>query len=196
MKRSKCILITIFSICLLGISFFISSCSLIRPKIKKDLSYWQNNDYSEFDYDGRLLESFLPKYNSELKYTNAEFYYHEGCLSFDYADDAYCLELDFSATEYIKTKESIEQNYTFLTEIALEYENLSLDNFKIGDYDVRLVDIRDPDFTRFPHEIEIIAFNESVNRIRYCYIVCMSLDYLENEADLKNWITINLKIGW
>ncbi len=195
MKRGKCILITIFNICLLGISFFISSCSLVKPKIKRDLSYWQNNDYSEFEYGSKRLESFLPKYNGELKYTNAEFYYHQGCLNFDYADEAYCLELDFSQTEYIKSKESIEQNYTFLTEISLEYENLALDNFKIGDYDVRLVDSSDPRI-RFPSEIEIIAFNESENRIRYCYIIYVSLDYLENEADLKNWIIINLKIGW
>ncbi len=196
MKRSKCILITIFSICLLGISIFISSCSLSKPEIKRNLSYWQNNDYFEFYYGYDRLESFLPMYNAEIKYTNAEFYYHEGCLSFDYADEAYCLELDFSQTEYTKAKESIEQNYDFLTEIPLKNGNIPLDNYKIGDYNVRLVDISNPKFTRFPSEIGVIAVNESINRVRYCYIIAMSLDYLENEADLKNWITINLKIGW
>ncbi len=141
----------------------------------------------------------MPTYNEDKKFNKAEFYYHKGCISFDYADEAYCLEFDFSETEYNQIKESIQQSYNFLEEIPLENEELKLANYRIGNYDVHFVEISDTIFPydiEFPHEIELIAFDDSQNRVRYCYIVTESLDYFENEADFKKWITDNMKIGW
>lgn len=196
MKRGKLILIIILCTFFICIAIFVSIILFSVPKLKKDLTLWKNGDYSQLQYGSRL-EEFLPKYNGELKYSNAEFYYHKGCANFDYAEAAYCLELDYSETEYNQTIESVQLNYSFFNEIPLENDKLALENYKIGDYDIHLVEISGPFPDEiFPGEIEIIAFNKSVNRIRYCYIVDMRLDYLENEADFQWWITNNLKINW
>lgn len=192
MKKHKNVLIIVFSICLRGVLLFLIGFTLAIPKLRSNLTYWEKSDYSEFKYGSRL-EKFLPAYNENNNYSEAKFYYHKGCISFDYADEAYCLELDFSETEYNKSKESIRQNYNFLEDIPLENEKLGLANYKIGKYRANFVEISD---SKFPHEIGLIAYDDSQNRIRYYYIVDMSLDYFENETGFRDWITNNMKVGW
>lgn len=192
MKRRKIIVIIVFSICLLGVLLFIIGFTLARPKLRSNLTYWEKSDYSEFKYGSRL-EKFLPAYNETNNYSEAKFYYHKGCISFDYAEEAFCLELDFNEIEYNMSKESIQQSYNFLEEIPLENEKMELANYKIGNYGANFVEIID---SKFPHEIELIAFDDFQNRIRYCYIVSMSLDYFESETRFRDWITNNMKVGW
>ena len=184
---------TILSLCLLGVPIIITSCLFSKPKMKNNLNYWENNDYSELPYGSRLSK-LLPTFEDyNKKYSVANFYYHEGSVSFNYAEAAYCLELDFSETEYALSKEKAISNYNFLEEIPVNDDKLSISAFKICNYEINLLDMSD---TKFPHEIGLVAFENSKNRIRYCYIVSMSLDYFDGGADFKDWITNNLDINW
>lgn len=192
MKRNKFAVVGIFSICLMGLLIFIIGCSFTRPSIKNNIKYWETGDYSKLPY-GESLSSLLPSFEKDNLYVDANFYYHTGCVSFDYAEAAYCLQLDLCESEYNYSKKNLSNDYNFLEDIVLKNEIIMLTDYKIGDFEIRVIDNGN---SNFPHEIEFIALNDFNNRIRYCYIVSMSLDYIANEGDFINWVTSNLNIDW
>ncbi|MDE6441350.1 MAG: hypothetical protein K2L12_01180 [Clostridia bacterium] len=188
MKKFKIIFVSILSV-IVACMIFLYGCG--RPTIKNELKYWQNSDYSQLLYGSRLNE-LLPAFEENNNCISAKFYYHQGCLNFDYAEAAYCLELNLNESDYNRLKESAERNYHFIEETTLANGELTLNDYKINNFDISFIKINE----KFANEIGLVSFDASDSRIRYCYIVSMSLDYFEDETDLTNWITDNLAIGW
>lgn len=199
-KIGKSIFITITSIVLAGIVTCICLFLWGRPILKSNLKYWQKSDYSEFGSDAKRLVKLLPTYEENDNFNDAKFYYHKG-LGLNYANAAYCLELDLNEQEFNIAKENALQSHIYLEEIYLKSGNITADGYKVGNYDVCIINVIDSvsnnfKIEKFPAEIALIAFNNSVNRIRYCYITDESLDYFESKTDFNKWITKNIYVKW
>lgn len=192
MKRFKIIFISILSVFLLLIAVLIICFCVGRPIFKKNLKYWESGDYSNLPYGNRLGE-LLPSNEECNNYNSAQFYYHKGCLNFKYATGAYCLELYLEHAQYNLLKEDTTIKYNIVDELVNSKGNFNVSDYKIGEFEVCFIELSD---SSFPHEIAMIAFDDSNFRIRYCYIVDMSLDYFKTEVDFQKWIKNNFHLKW
>ena len=187
---------------------------IIKPFIYYDNQLWLTGNYkNKKEYvNGSTAGLVIPNPEDCGEYQRVNFYIQDGRLltfrKYDYADEAFCLEIFYSEQNYERMKERAFSKHTFLNEVVEDHSErykMPVTECQIGAFTVKILDDRPQnedlnsfftigEFTDYPN-FGFVAFNDELKQIRYGYIVSMSLDYFSDPEDFIKYLTRNFEMG-
>ena len=160
-------------------------------------------EYNEMLKDYSTNKSFMPKIEDitnykKIKYTTN----YQTILVFD--NKSYILKVEYSKKEYVKQKDKINKEYTFIKE-PISFDDIEDDeddpgddyiqnlripsSFKVNDIFFRYVKVGEKLYgDSGPKEIMLIGMNDNNNTIYYIFFRDQDLDFYYSNSDLMNYI--------
>lgn len=126
---------------------------------------------------------YMPELDSLHGYTDIEYTYKTRCYSTlaGFYSDAFALFVTYDQNQYIKEKETILSEYTFLDEPVMRYVDtyeLPVTEFEYKGYHFKIVP--DQEYIDFCacKSFMMIGFNDDTSRIVYMYYYDFDIDYI------------------